>query len=115
MEKRGTRGIWITLVILFLMPIACSGSSNNQLIGKWEHEEPTSGVSVILEFKKDMLNFSAAGATQAGTSYTYVDEDTITVRNPDTGLYVETSYAIRGDKLTIAFIGEDKVEYTRVK
>ena len=115
MERKVTHGIWISLVIFFLLPSACGSSGNNKLIGKWEHKEPTSGVTVILEFAKDKLSFSAEGVTPAGTSYTYVDEDTIKVRNPDTGLEVETSYAVRGDKLTIAFIGEDKVEYTRVK
>jgi hypothetical protein len=107
------------LALLTIFPLlfsACGrGGSSNKLIGKWEHTEPTSGITVILEFTSNKLSFSAAGVDPAETSYTYVDEDTIKVRNPDSGADVETSYSIDGDKLTITFSGEDKVEFNRAK
>ena len=103
-------------IIIIIMLSGCGGgNSNNKLIGKWEHKEPESGITVILEFTSSQLSFSSAGVDPAKASYTYVDDDTIKVRNPDTGVDVETSYSIDGDKLTIAFSGEAKVEFTRVK
>jgi hypothetical protein len=104
-------------VIISITLTACGrgNNNNNKLIGKWEHIEPTSGITVMLEFTRNKLSFSAAGVAPAETSYTFVDEATIKVRNPDTGVDVETSYSIDGDKLTIAFSGEDNVEFTRVK
>jgi hypothetical protein len=105
----------LTLFSLLFSACGRGGSSNNHLIGKWEHKEPASGITVILEFTNNKLSFSAEGVNPAETSYLYVDEDTIKVRNPDTGADVETSYSIDGDKLTIAFSGEAKVEFIRVK
>jgi len=102
------------VVIISILLTGCGGS-NNKLIGKWEHKEPASGITVILEFTSSKLSFSAEGVEPAETSYTYVDEETIMVRNPDSGAYAETSYSIDGDKLTIAFSGEDQVEFYRVK
>jgi hypothetical protein len=107
---------WVYMVIISILLFGCdAGNSNNKLVGKWEHKEPESGITVILEFTSSQLSFSAAGVDPAKASYTYIDEDTIKVRNPDTGVDVETSYSINGDKLAIAFSGEDKVEFTRVK
>jgi len=110
-------GLLAAVILVSLLFSACAGdgSKDNPLIGKWQHYEPTSGVTVVLEFTSDKLSFSAKGATTAKTAYRYVDKDTIMVRNPDTNTDVETSYSIQGDKLTIAFSGEDKVEFTRVK
>ena len=102
--------------IISILLTGCGGSNKgNKLVGKWEHREPSSGITVMLEFTKNKLSFSAAGVDPAETSYIYVDEDTIKVRNPDTGADVETSYSIDGDRLMIAFSGEDKVEFSRVK
>jgi uncharacterized alpha/beta hydrolase family protein len=108
----------LALISVFsLLLTGCNGSdsSNNRLIGKWEHKEPVSGITVTVEFTKDKLSFSAEGVASAATTYKYVDEDTIMVRSPDTGADVETSYAINGDTLTITFSGETQVEFTRVK
>jgi hypothetical protein len=115
MQHKVTPRTWVMLAFFFLLLSACDGNGNNQLVGKWKHQEPAREVTVILEFTKNKLSFSAAGATTASTSYRYIDENTIRVRNPDTGLDVDTSYVIQGDKLTISFIGDVKVEYTRVK
>jgi hypothetical protein len=102
-------------VMMIIMLAGCDGSSNNKLVGKWEHKEPESGITVIVEFTSKQLSFSAEGVDPAKASYTYVDEDTIKVRNPATGVDVDTRYSIDGDKLSIAFNGEDTVEFTRVK
>jgi hypothetical protein len=117
MNLKAHRSLLAALIVFTLLFSACEadGGKSNPLIGKWEHHESASGVTVILEFTSDHLSFSAEGVNPAKTSYTYVDEDTIMVRNPDTNADVETSYSIQGDKLTIAFSGEGKVEFTRVK
>jgi len=104
------------VVFIFVFITGCGSSSpSNKLIGKWEHREPDSGIVVVLEFTKDKLSFSSVGVTSAKTSYLYIDEDTIKVRNPDTGAEVDTFYSIDGDRLMIDFSGEEKIEYTRVK
>lgn len=104
------------IILLLLLLAACSrGNDDNPLIGKWEHMEPVSGISVTLEFTRDRLSFSAPGFVSARTTYSYVDEDTIKVRNLETGADEEASYTIRGDRLTITFYGEGMVEYNRVK
>lgn len=105
----------ISIFSLLLTGCNNSDSSNNKLIGKWEHKEPVSEITVTVEFTKDKLSFSAEGVATAATTYQYIDKDTIMVKNPDTGADVETSYAINGDTLTIAFSGETQVEFTRVK
>jgi len=117
MFRKVTFHVLALLTFFSLLFSACGrgSSSNNQLIGKWEHKEPASGITVILEFTNNKLSFSAEGFVPAETSYSYVDQDTIKVRNPDSGVDVETSYSIDGDKLSIAFNGENKVEFNRVK
>jgi hypothetical protein len=116
MEKKVTYRVLSTLAIFTLLLSACGGGdSSNKLIGKWEHKEPSTGIIVMLEFTKNKLSFSAEGVDPAQTSYTYVDEDTIKVRNPDTGVDVETSYTIDNDRLRIDFGTEGMVEFTRVK
>jgi hypothetical protein len=105
----------ICTAALFFTACGPRNNSNNKLIGKWEHTEPTKGITVTLEFTRDKIDFSAEGVAPANTSYTYIDENTIKYRNLETGLDVETSYTIDGDKLTIAFYGDTTIEYTRVK
>ena len=109
--------IYFFFLITFIFLTGCgrNGSTDNKLVGKWEHKEPTSGIVVMLEFTQNKIRFSAEGVDPAETSYTYVDEETIKVKNPDSGTEVVTSYTISGEKLTIAFSGEDKVVFTRVK
>jgi len=110
--------IYRTLALLAFFPLlfsACSDGSDRPLIGKWEHKEQDTGILVVLEFTPKKIIFSAAGFSPAETSYTYIDEDTIKVRNPESGADEEASYTIIGDKLAISFSGEDKVEYNRVK
>ena len=117
MLQKVTYRVLAALAYLSILLTGCDDSSSrdNKLIGKWEHTEPASGITVQLEISKNELSYSSAGVKPAKTSYTYIDEDTIKVRNPDTGADIITSYSISGDKLTIAFGGLDKVEFTRVK
>jgi hypothetical protein len=114
-QKVSYRALAYFVTIIIMLSGCGGGNSNNKLIGKWEHKEPESGITVILEFSGSQLSFSAIGVDPAKASYTYIDQNTIKIRNPDTGGDVETSYSIDGDKLTIAFSGEAKVEFTRVK
>jgi hypothetical protein len=107
-------------ILMACFPILLAGCRDaageaNPLVGKWKHLEPTSGITVILEFTADKIRFSSEGVEPAETSYTYGDADTIKYRNLETGMDVEASYSIAGDKLTIAFYGENKIEYTRAK
>jgi len=117
MLQKVTYRVLAALAYLSILLTGCDGGSSrgNKLIGKWEHTEPASGITVLLEITKNELSYSSVGVKPAKTSYTYVDDETIKVRNPDTGADILTSYSIDGDKLTIAFGGQDKVEFTRVK
>jgi hypothetical protein len=114
-QKVSYRALAYLIIISIFLSGCGGGNRNNKLVGKWEHKESDSGITVILEFTSNQLSFSAEGVNPAKASYTYIDGNTIKVRNPDTGVDVETSYSIDGDKLSIAFSGEGKVEFTRVK
>jgi hypothetical protein len=116
MATRVSTRLLCFIPILAILLSACSSSSNNKLIGKWKHTEPVTEVTVTLEFTKDKLRFTAVGLESGpATSYKYVDESMIMVRNPDTGADVKTPYTIDGDTLTITFSGEEIAVFTRVK
>ena len=118
MINHGSYRFLAFFTILTIWLSACGGrdNSNNKLIGKWEYKEPFSGSIVTLEFTKDKMRYSAVGL-EAGpvASYTYVDEDTILVRNAGSKVDLETPYSIQGDTLKITFSGEGNVVFTRVK
>jgi hypothetical protein len=117
MDRTVIYRVWTAVFIVSILLSACrhEENNNNPLIGKWEHKESTSGIIVLLEFSTNKISFSAEGVDPVSTSYTYVDKNTIKVKNPDTGAETKINYSINGNKLTIAFSGEDKIEYNRVK
>lgn len=114
MSHKVTYRLLTLLAVFAILLTGCGGGSNNKLLGKWEYKEPTTGMTISMEFTKDTINISAAGVTAQETSYTYVDSDTIKVKDPDSGTEEEVTYAINGDVLTFDFGGE-KVDFTKVK
>jgi hypothetical protein len=113
MSPKITYRVLTVMAVFAILLTSCGGGSTNKLIGKWEYKEPTSGMSIVMEFTKDNINMTAAGQSQ-DIAYTYVDSDTIKVNDPDGGTEEEVSYTLDGDTLTMDFGGE-KVEFTKVK
>lgn len=113
MSRKVTNRLITTLAIFAILLTACGGSSN-KLIGEWEYVEPTSGMTITVEFTKDTISFSALGMDPIEATYTLIDDNTIKVLDPDSGDEEETTYKVDGDKLTIDFGGET-VEFTKTK
>ena len=114
MSQKVSYRLLAVLAVFAILLAGCGGGSANKLIGKWEYKEPTLGMTITLEFTKDKLSISVPGEDAQVTSYTYVDKDTVKVKNPDTGTEEEASYSINGDVLTFDFSGT-KIDFTKVK
>jgi len=113
MSQKVSYRLLAVLAVFAILLAGCSGGGN-KLIGKWEYKEPTSGMTVNLEVTKDKLTFSSLGQSLMEVGYTYVDKDTIKVKDPDTGEEQETGYTLNGDTLTIDF-GGTQINFTKVK
>ena len=114
MSNKATYRFVTVLAIFAILLTSCGGGNTNKLIGKWEYKEPTTGMTVQVEFTKDKITITAAGNTLLETPYTYVDSKTIKVTDPTSNQVVESSYSISGDKLTFSFMGQN-LDLTKVK
>jgi hypothetical protein len=106
------------LAILAILLTGCGGgtkSLKDQIIGKWEGNDPDLGGAMTFEFMKDGKAKLGIGAMSIDVNYSWVDDDTFEFSidmgtgTPETQ---QMDARIDGDKLFLTSEGET-VEFTK--
>lgn len=117
MNKKIPVRFWCILVILAIALTACRTSLQEQIIGQWELESETLGITLVFSFKEEGILTVWIEDIPLDGSYTWLDEDTIqiTLTNEDLSEDIIGKVQIEDDRLMIySETGETDV-LTRVK
>jgi uncharacterized protein (TIGR03066 family) len=120
MSKIQTRLLCVFAVVMILVS-ACGGGATlkDKIIGKWEAKDEASGLTMTFEFMKDgKVGISAAGMSFEGSTYKWVDDDTLelTMTMLDQSETTQLDVKLDGDKMSMTEAGGgETLEFTKVK
>jgi hypothetical protein len=118
MSQKATYRFMTVLAIFAILLAGCGGGTKtlkDQIIGKWEGNDPNLGGNITFEFMKDGKAKMSAAAVTLDVSYKWVDDDTFELTiDMGTGTPQTTSMdaKIDGNKLSLTAEGQT-MEFTK--
>jgi Family of unknown function (DUF5640) len=118
MSQKVTYRLLTFLAIVSILLVGCGGGKKtvkDQIIGKWEGNDPSLGGNITFEFLKDGKAKINVGAMTLDITYKWVDDDTFELTidtgsgTPDT---TQMDAKIEGNKLLLTAEGQT-VEFTK--
>jgi hypothetical protein len=117
MAQKVSYRLLTVLAVFAILLTGCGGGTKtlkDQIIGKWEGNDPDLGGQMTFEFMKDGKAQITVSSMTLGVTYTWVDDDTIEL-SIDMAGQTETQQmdvAVNGNTLSLTSDGQT-VEFTK--
>jgi hypothetical protein len=117
MSQKVTYRVLTVLAIIAILLAGCGGGTKtlkDQILGKWEGNDPSLGGAITFEFMKDGKAKMSAAAMTLDVTYKWVDDDTfeLTIEMGGTSQTTSMDAKIDGNKLSLTAEG-DTMEFTK--